>query len=74
MPCSRPAADIPLGLCTQDNSNTTCAAEVEKIIIQLADNIVNQITEAMTCLKSTVCALESCKQGDTNGLCADDTG
>ena len=68
MTCSELAAKA-LGLCKQDNTNTTCAADVEQIIIRLANNVVNEITEIMTCSKSTANALGSCKQNDTDGVC-----
>ena len=51
MTCSNTAANA-LGLSKQDNTNGTCAADVEKIIIWLANNTVNKITEIMTCSKS----------------------
>ena len=40
-----------LGLHKQDNTITTCAADVEQIIIRLANNAVNEITKIMTCSK-----------------------
>ena len=51
------------------NTNGTCAANVEKIIIWLANSTVNKITEIMTCSKSTANASRSCKQNDTGGVC-----
>ena len=68
MTCSKSAANA-LGLSKQDNTNGTCAAEVEKIIIWLANNTVNKITEIMTCSKSTANALESSKRNETDGVC-----
>ena len=68
MTCSKSAANA-LGLCKQDNTNGTCAADVEKIIIWLANNTVNKITEIMTCSKSTANASGSCKRSDTDGVC-----
>ena len=43
MTCSKSAANA-LGLSKQDNTNGTCAADVEQIIIWLANNIVKNIT------------------------------
>ena len=68
MTCSKSAANA-LGLSKQDNTNGTCAADVEQIIIWLANNTVNKITEIMTCSKSTANALGSCKRNDTYGVC-----
>ena len=44
------AANV-LELTKQDNTNGTCAAAVEQIIIWLANNTMNKITEIMTCSK-----------------------
>ena len=52
MTCSKSAVNA-LRLSKQDNTNGTCAADVEKIIIWLANNTVNKITETMTCSMST---------------------
>ena len=68
MTYSKSAVNV-LGSSKQDNTNGTCAADVEKIIIWLADNTVNKITEIMTCSKSTVNASGSCKRNDTNDVC-----
>ena len=59
----------PLGLNKQDNSNGTCAADVEQIIIWLANNTVNKITEIMTCSKSVANASGLRKQSGTDGVC-----
>ena len=67
MTCSKSAANA-LGLSKQDNTNGTCAADLEQIIIWLANNTVNKITEIMTCSKSTVNASGSCKRNDTDGV------
>ena len=40
------------------NPNGKCTVDVEQIIVRLANNAVNKITEIMTCSKSTVNALE----------------
>ena len=56
MTCSRSAANA-LGLNKQDNSNDTCAADLEQIIIWLANSTITKITETMTCSKSTFNAL-----------------
>ena len=69
MICSKSAANA-LGLSKQDKTNGTCAAD---IIIWLANNTVNKITEIMTCSQSTASALGSCKQ-TTPMVYADDTG
>ena len=50
MTCLKLAVNA-LGLSKQDNTNGTCAADVEQIIIWLANNTVNKITEIMTCSK-----------------------
>ena len=50
MACSKSAANV-LGLNEQDNTNGACAADVQQIIIWLANNIVNKITEIITCSK-----------------------
>ena len=68
MTCSKSAANV-LGLCKQDNTNTTCVADVKQIIIQLANNPVNEITEITTCSKSTANGSGSCKRNDTDGVC-----
>ena len=68
MTCSKSAANV-LGLSKQDNTNSTCAADVEKNIIWLANNTVNKITEIMTCSKSAPNALGSCKRNETDGVC-----
>ena len=60
MTCSKSAANA-LGLSKQDNTNDTYAAGMEKIIIWLASNTLNKITEIMTCSKSTANASGSCK-------------
>ena len=67
MTCSKSAANA-LGLSKKDNTNDTCAADLEKIIIGLANNTVNKITEIMTCSMSTVNALGSCKWNDTDSI------
>ena len=68
MTCSKSEANA-LGLTRQDNTNGTCATDVEKIIIWLANNTVNKITEVTTCSKSTDNALGSSKRNDINGVC-----
>ena len=68
MTCSKSAANV-LVLSKQDNTNGTCAADVEKIIIWLANNTVNKITEKMTCSQSTANASGSCKQNDPDVVC-----
>ena len=67
MTCSKSSV-YALGLSKQDNTNNTCAADLEKIIIWLANNTVNKIIEIMTWSKSTVSASESCKRNDTDGV------
>ena len=69
MICSKSAANA-LGLSKQDNTNGICAADVEKIIIWLASNAVNKITEIMTCSKSTANAPGSSKRNETDGVCS----
>ena len=49
-----------LRLSKQDNTNDTCAADLEQIMIWLANNAVNKITEIVTCSKPIVNALGSC--------------
>ena len=68
MTCSKSAANA-LGFSKQVNTNSTCAADIKQIMIWLANNTVNKITEIMTCSKSTANASGSCKQNDTNGVC-----
>ena len=68
MTCSKSAANV-LGLRKQGNTNTTCVADVEQIIIWSANNPVNEITEIMTCSKSTAYGSESCKRNDTDSVC-----
>ena len=51
--CSKSLANA-LGLSKQDNTIGTCAADLEQIIIWLANKTVNKIIEIMTCSKSTV--------------------
>ena len=68
MTCSNPAANA-LRLSKQDNTNGTCAAEVEKIIIWLANNTVKKVTEIMNCSKSTANASGPCKRNDTDAVC-----
>ena len=48
MTCSKSAANA-LRLSKQGNTNGTGAADVEKIIIWLANNTAYKITEIMTC-------------------------
>ena len=48
-----------LGLSKQDSTKDTCSADVSQIIIWLANNTVNKITEIMTCIKSTASAYGS---------------
>ena len=67
MTCSK--LENALGLSKQGNTNDTCAAGKEKIIIWLANNTVNKITEIMTFSKSTANALRSRKRNDTDGVC-----
>ena len=67
MTCSKSAANV-LELDKQDFTNDPCAADLEQIIIWLANNTLNKINEIMTCSKSTVNALGSCKQNDTHGV------
>ena len=52
MSCSKSATNA-MRLSKQDSTNGACAADVEKIIIWLANNTVNKITEIMTCSNST---------------------
>ena len=68
MTCSKSTANA-LGLSKQDDTNGTCAADVEQIIIWLANNTVNKTTEIMTCSKSAANASGSCKQSHTDGVC-----
>ena len=68
MTCSKSAANA-LGLSKQGNTNGTCAANMEQIIIWLANNTANKITEIMTCSKSTANASGSCKQSNTHCVC-----
>ena len=49
-----------LGLSKQDNTNETCTADLEQIIIWLANNTVKKIIETMTCSKPTINASGSC--------------
>ena len=67
MTCSKSALNT-LGLSKQNNTNGTCAADMERNFIWLANNTVNKITETMTCSKSTANASGSCKQKDTDGV------
>ena len=67
MTCSKSAANA-LGLSKQDNTDDTYPAALEQIIIWLANNTVNKITETMTCSKSTANASGSCKRNDTDGV------
>ena len=59
MTCSKSEANA-LTLSKQDNTNNTCAADLEQIIIWLPNNTVNKITEIMNCSKSTINASGSC--------------
>ena len=68
MTCSKSAANA-LGLRKQDNTNGTCTADVEQIIIWLANNTVNEITKIMTCSKLKISASGSCKRNNTDGVC-----
>ena len=45
--CSKSTTNA-LELSKKDNTSCTCAADVEQIIIWLANNTVNKITEIMT--------------------------
>ena len=68
MTYSKSAANA-MGINKQDNTKSTCATDVEQIIIWLANNTENKITKIMTCLKSTANVLGSCKRNDTDGVC-----
>ena len=68
MTCWKSAATA-LRLSKQDNTNGTCAAYVEQIIIWLANNTVKKTTKIMTCSKSTANASGSYKQSKTDGVC-----
>ena len=52
MTCPKSAADI-LEIRKQDNTSDTSTANVEQSIFQLANNVVNKITETITCSKLT---------------------
>ena len=67
MTCSKLAANA-LGLSKPDNTNGTCAADMEKIVLWLGKNTINKITRIMTCSKSTANVSGSCKRNDTNGV------
>ena len=67
MTCSKKAANA-LGLSKQDNTNDTCVADLEQIIIWLTNNTVNKITEIMNCSKPAISASRLCKQNDTKGV------
>ena len=67
MTYSKSAANA-LGLSKQHNTNNTCVADLEQIIVWLANNTVNKITEIMTCSEATVNASGSCKRNDTDGV------
>ena len=68
MTCLKSAGNT-LGLSKQDKTNGTCAADVEQIIIWLASNTINKITEIITCSKSTANASGTCKRNCTDGVC-----
>ena len=55
-------------LSKQDNTYGTSVADMEQIIIWLANNTGNKITKIMTCSKSTVNALGLYKRNDTDGI------
>ena len=57
MTCSKSAANAQ-GLSKQDKFNSTCTADMEQVIIWLANNTVNIVTKVMICSKSTANALE----------------
>ena len=57
MTCSKSAANAQ-GLSKQDKFNSTCAADMEQVIIWLANNTVNIVTKVMICSKSTANALQ----------------
>ena len=67
MTCSKWTAS-GLELSKQDNTNDTCAADVEHMIIWLANNTVNKIIQIMTCSKLTENALGSYKRNNTDGV------
>ena len=67
MTCSKSAANV-LWLSKQGNTNDICAADLEQIIIWLANNTINKITEIMTCSKLTVNVSGSCKRSNTDGV------
>ena len=64
MTCSK-----SLGLSKQGNTNSTCAVDVEQIIIWLANRTVNKRIKIMTCSNSTANASGSCKRNNTDGVC-----
>ena len=55
--------------CANKIALMVCAAVVEQISIPLTNNVVNEITEIMTCSKSTANASGSCKRKDADGVC-----
>ena len=58
-----------LGLRKKPNTNGICPVDVEQIIIWLANNTVNKITEIMNCSKSTAYTSGLCKQNNTDDIC-----
>ena len=64
---SKSAANA-LVLSKQDNTGDTCPADLEQIIISLANNTVNKTTEIMACSKSTFNPSRSCKRKDTDDV------
>ena len=69
MTCFKPAANAP-EVCKQDSISETCPADMYQIIIRLASDGVNEITEMTTCSKSIVRAPVLCKWDDIESVCA----
>ena len=68
MICSKSESNV-LGLRKQGSTNSTCVADVEEIIIRLANDAVNKIIKIMACSISTTNSSGSCQRNDTYGAC-----
>ena len=72
MTCSESAVNA-LGLCKQDNTNSTCAADMKQIIIWLVNHPANKITEIIT-VQSKRPVYPDHANETTQMVYADDTG
>lgn len=70
--CPKSAADTQ-EVCKQGYASGPSVTDMKQILIQLANDAVNKITETMSCSKWVANSLESSKwRNDEDALCAND--